>query len=110
MYPQEQLVVASVLISAVGYWLFHKNRDAAFKRRWWPWFIIMGDLLVLGIVWRMHLPMPVYGIMIPSVLAVTMANLRNVKFCNACGRTILMKSTSSGQIAYCPYCGTRLID
>ena len=108
MYPQHQILILGLVLSGLGYILFHRNRDAKFKRRWWPWYIVGSDLLYVLVLWRLGFK-PMFGAILPGMFLVMLTNLAGVKFCDACGRTIMLRNWT-GKLAYCPYCGTRVAD
>jgi hypothetical protein len=108
-FPLAQLVTAWVLMGVVGYYAFHVNRNAAFKRKWWPCYLLLSNGLFLYLFWTMGFRGPALWMMGGSVLF-SYLSLSRVRFCNACGRTVMVREAFGATLAYCPYCGTRLVN
>jgi hypothetical protein len=92
------------LFSAV-FFLFGKN--ASLKRKVWPPFTIATAVLFVGFAWAMGFPSQVFLVMIPAVAFITFLNLRSVKFCDGCGKTIMSQNPFSPP-QFCSKCGARL--
>jgi len=96
--------VALGLFSA-AFFFFGKN--ASLKRKVWPPFTIATAIVFVGFVWAMGFPSQVFLVMIPAVALITFLNLRSVKFCDACGKTI-MKQNPFSTPQFCSKCGAKL--
>jgi hypothetical protein len=95
------------LCGLIGQILFFK-KDVRFKRKWSPRLqILIGLLFILfvaGSSWQMALFF--FG---PMVTLITYFNIRNMKFCDACGAT-LIRGMWLPKMEYCSKCGARLAD
>jgi len=97
------------LVSIGSAAFFRYNRNAALKRRVWPAFLVVASLVFVGIVWFVGRRVEVLAFVVPAVALLTLANLRMVRFCGACGDTV--RSASPWRRAvYCPRCGSKLPD
>ncbi len=100
------LIVTWVLACALGTLFFIFNKNAKLKRKVWPVvaigvgiaFIAMGYFM--GILSRLPL-------MVPMVIIITFFNIRSMKFCDNCGKTISHKALFS-KLEYCPKCGSKM--
>lgn len=86
---------------------FFLGKNASLKRKVWPPFTIATAILFVGFVWAMGFPSQVFFIMIPAVALITFLNLRSVKFCDACGKTIMSQNPFS-RPEFCSKCGAKL--
>jgi len=83
---------------------FFLNKDAALKRKVWPAFTIATGILFIGFLWAMGASSPLFVI---AVVIITVLNLRAAKFCDACGKTLMMRNPLSPP-QYCAKCGAKL--
>jgi hypothetical protein len=97
-------VVVWIVLGLLSAGIFFFNRDAKLKRRLWGPFVILAGVLFTGFTWLMGAPILFVG---PAVLAITLLNLRSVKFCDACGRTIHSPNPFS-PASFCSKCGAEL--
>jgi hypothetical protein len=86
---------------------FFLGKNAKLKRKVWPPFTIATAILFVGFAWAMGFPSQVFLFMIPFVGLITFLNLRSVKFCDACGKTIMNQNPISPP-QFCSKCGARL--
>ena len=88
---------------------FHFSKNAQLKRRLWPPYIIGIGLLFLGVVSLMsrRAAGDFSLVAIPMVVVITLLNLRAVRFCDACGKTIYNAGIFS-RAEFCPNCGAKL--
>jgi uncharacterized membrane protein YdbT with pleckstrin-like domain len=98
-----------VVLGGVGTYLFQFNRNAARKRRLFPWFVgLVGGLMlvfttaIVGASWQILI------FTIPAIVLITYLNIRGTQFCPHCGRTINNHGLIMTRRAYCPYCGAPL--
>jgi hypothetical protein len=61
-------------------------------------------MLFIGFVWAMGVASPIFII---AVVIITVLNLRAVKFCDACGKTMMIQNPLSPP-QYCSKCGAQL--
>jgi len=97
-------VTMGVVFSA----FFYLNKDAALKRKVWPIVSIVTGLVFVGYVLSMGTPAHVLVIMIPFVALITLINLRVMRFCDECGRTVRTRSAFA-PAKFCPHCGAPLV-
>jgi hypothetical protein len=64
-------------------------------------------VLFLTFVALMDFPRPFFLFLIPAVALMTFLNLRNTKFCDACGKTLINQNPFSPP-AFCSKCGAAL--
>lgn len=86
-------------------WSFYWKGSLEAKRRWHPRIIFGVAVVFLGFiatVMPFALPMAV-----PAVAVISFLNFKNIKFCPACGRT-LMQNPPWAAINFCPKCGADL--
>lgn len=88
---------------------FFLNNNAGLKRRAWAPFCIAVGLLFLIFTALMGFPQHVFLIAIPAVALITILNIRHVKFCSACGKTVYSQNPFSPP-KFCSKCGATLQD
>ena len=92
---------------AVGLMPFYFWRNARFKRRYFPWYLASGGVLLLA-VWRSWgMPLPMLALAAPLVGVTLYLNLRTTQFCDGCSRTVLPTFLFS-RPSFCPSCGRSL--
>ena len=96
-----------VVLGLISVAFFFLGRNASLKRKVWPPLTIATAILFVGFVWAMGFPSHVFLILIPAVAIITFLNLRSVKFCDACGRTIMNQIPFSPP-RFCSKCGAKL--
>ena len=64
------------------------NKNVALKRKVLPASIIFTSILHLAFTWITGAPAHVFIFVVPGVALIAFLNIRNIKFCNSCGRTI----------------------
>lgn len=92
-------------ISIVGFLLFYVGKDAAFKRRWYPWFTIFSGIVFgsFAISMDTSLIVPI----VPIIALITFLNIKFTKFCDRCGVTIGRQGWFT-KLVCCPECGAEL--
>jgi biotin transporter BioY len=104
-----------IILGITGFLLFHIKRDAEFKRRWFPPFVISTGVLFLGFVWLITSLNPnkndpiaemLFGV--PFVILIMFLNIRMTKFCSNCGKTAYPRTFSAPK--FCSDCGASLQD
>lgn len=86
---------------------FFLGRNASLKRKVFPPLAVAAAILFVGFVWAMGFPSHVLLVLIPVVVLITFLNLRSVKFCDDCGRTIINQIPFSPP-QFCSKCGAKL--
>jgi hypothetical protein len=90
--------------SALFFWL---NRDAALKRKVFPPLMIGAGVIFIGFIWLTGAPTQFLFIAIPAVVLISFLNIRGMKFCDSCGRTIHSQNPFS-PAEFCSKCGAKL--
>lgn len=84
------------------FWVFSRNRNAGFKRKYFLWFVGIGYLsFSLGWIHKGGPPLLLLFFALAGFLA-----LRTIKFCRGCGRTVTSKS-GFFKLRFCPDCGVK---
>jgi hypothetical protein len=88
----------------VGFFVFYRSRNAALKERWHRSFVL-GSAVVFA-VWALltGLPASMLLFLVPALALVSWLNLRNTRFCHACGRTVVTAEFWL-RPGFCPHCG-----
>lgn len=87
-----------------SFFMFYISRDVGRKRRLFPWFNLIAGVLFVGFVWVAGFPIGVVLVSIPLVALITWLNTRQIRFCDACGKTATSMSLG-GKPRYCQQCG-----
>ncbi len=75
------------ILAVAGFVIFYFYRNAAFKRRWWPRYVISGGALFLGFMVVLGMPPFFLLFAVPFVALILWGNLQSVRFCDNGGRT-----------------------
>jgi hypothetical protein len=96
-----------VILGILGFFLFYVNNNAEFKKKYFPWYVIMAGV-IFGIC-LIFAGMPPFAliIFIPAIALITFLNLHFIKFCSSCGKTI-STNTWPSKVKYCSNCGAKL--
>lgn len=86
---------------------FSLSRNAALKRRVWPYVSVATGLVFVGFAVTMGFPQQGLLLMVPFVALITLLNVRATKFCDACGKTVRDQNLFS-PMKFCPKCGAQL--
>lgn len=92
-------------IFSTVFFLFNKN--AQLKRKVWAPFGIFVGILFLTFLALMEAPREMFFIAVPMLILITIVNIRNVKFCDNCGKTVMSQNPFSPS-KFCPQCGASL--
>jgi hypothetical protein len=100
-----------VVLGIVSTAFFFLNDNAALKRKVHPPYVIGVSILFFGFVVLMGTPRDVffYCILVPAIVLITFMNLRNTKFCDTCGRTLINQNPFVCP-RFCSKCGASLED
>ena len=98
---------AWIVLALLGALVFQISKDVAFKRAWYPRYVIGTGVLFGGVIVLMSGP-NAFSLLIglPMIALITYLNVRLTRFCPGCGRTIYPGGFSRPR--YCPRCGTLL--
>ena len=87
---------------------FYFSKNAPLKRKIWPPFVIGSATLFTAFAWYMSGESTGFAyIGIPMIVLITALNIRNVRFCDSCGKTIHNTNPFS-PAKFCPKCGAGL--
>ncbi len=101
------LVIWAVL--AIGFSAFlYLSSNAALKRKVWPFATLAASLIFIAFVWTSGIPHEGLLFVIPMVTFITWINIRTMKFCDACGKTVQTRNPFSPP-KFCPQCGAPLV-
>ena len=99
--------VVWISLGFAGFFLFYLSKDVTFKKRYFPWYLVLTGFLFIVFGLSMGLPLTIMYIMVPAVALITFLNIRSTKFCDACGRTIIDQNWFS-KVEFCSKCGAKL--
>ena len=99
--------VVWIALGVAGFFLFYVSRNVQFKKKYFPWYVILAGVLFVFYALGMGLPSEMLYFMVPVVVLITFLNIRSTKFCDNCGRTIF-KQTWFTRVEYCAKCGAKL--
>lgn len=102
-------LIVWAILAGVGTYLFQFNRNAARKRRLFPWYVsLAGGLMLIFTTAIMGARWQILVFAVPAIVLITYLNIRGTQFCPRCGRTINNAGLTMTRRAYCPYCGAPL--
>jgi hypothetical protein len=96
-----------VVLGVIGFVIFSLGKDAKLKRKLWPPFVIGTALLFAFFVSLMGFPAFTFIFMGPMLVLIVYLQLKNTKFCDNCGKTIMNQNFFS-KPKYCFKCGEKL--
>ena len=102
-------MVVWVILGVISFLFFQFNRSAALKRKIWPVFIVAIGVIFFGFAYYFILRQQprVLFVAIPAIIFISFLNIRTVRFCDSCGRTLRRQPIFS-RTQFCPYCGADL--
>lgn len=96
------------VLGVVSWAFFSLNKNAALKRKVFRPFAIGSGLLFLGFIWsRGESSKPFFWLIVAALVVIVYLNLKAVKFCDACGKTVTSQNPLS-PAEFCPQCGSHL--
>jgi len=101
--------VVWIALGVAGFFLFYVSKNVRFKRRFFPWYVILAGVLFISFGLGMGFHLQMLFIMVPAVALITFLNIKSTKFCNSCGRTIINQVWFT-KVEYCGKCGAKLND
>jgi hypothetical protein len=96
-----------IVLGIVGLWSMYLDKDVARKKRLLPVFIIGSGALFVVFVFLISGSFGILAFMIPAVVLISFLNLRMIRICSACGRTIHSGMWFT-RPEYCSKCGASL--
>lgn len=97
-----------IVLTALGFFLFYRNKDVTFKRKYFPWFTAFVGILFLMFLVLMEFPREAFFLMVPAITIITFLNIRGTCFCSSCGSTVFSNGLGFSRTNYCPTCGASL--
>lgn len=104
---EKVLIAFGVLggVSLLSFALFYINKNAQFKRKYYPLFSVVTGALFLFIVYLQgFVNHQFWMVIVPIVSLITFMNIRGAKFCDNCGKSNFGQSLKDRKIE-CPKCG-----
>ncbi len=88
---------------------FHWSRNAALKRTLFPIFWVVLALGWTAVVYRMAYRQDpeIFFVFVTLLILSSFFNIRMMRFCDACGRTLRPKSIFQRD-SFCRHCGSKL--
>lgn len=96
-----------IVLGVSGFVVFFLSRDVNRKRRLFPGFTVLTGILFVGFVWAMGFSGGIVLAAIPIVALISWLNIRQTRFCDACGRTVVTMFPGQ-RPRYCHQCGAAL--
>ena len=109
MRPFPIFFVVWIALGVAGSLLFYVSKNARFKRRIFPWYVILTSTLFILFGLGIGFPLQMLYIMVPVVGLIAFLNIISTKFCDNCGRTITNQPWFT-KVESCPKCGAKLND
>ncbi len=104
------LLSAIVWLLAVGggFAFFATHRDAALKRRLWPWANVLAVATFVALaLWASALSIELAPLLAVGAVGLTAFGWRIAQFCGRCGATVLNANPFVRE-RFCPRCAARL--
>jgi len=96
-----------IALGIASLWFLYFDKNVVRKKRLLPIFIIGSGALFVIFVFSINGDLRVMAFVVPAVVLISFLNLRMIKVCSSCGRTI-----NSGlcflRAEYCSKCGAKL--
>jgi hypothetical protein len=97
-----------IVLGVSSFLFFQLNRDSKLKKRVLPFFVVgVGVIFGTFAAWMSNWQPFVLAFFIPMVALITFLNLRTIKFCPSCGRT-LYRQPVFAKASFCSHCGSSL--
>ena len=102
-------LVVWIALGVAGFFLFYVSKNVRFKKRYYPWYAILGGVLFIAFGLGMGFTLEMLYFMVPAVALITFLNIKSTKFCDNCGRTIINQMWFT-KVESCAKCGAKLND
>jgi uncharacterized membrane protein len=96
-----------IVLGVVGVWFQFFNRNIPQKKRLLPIFTVGSGVLFAVFVFLMIGDVRVLFFIVPAIALIIFLNLRMIKVCESCGRTVTSNVWFS-KMEYCSKCGAKL--
>ena len=103
------LAVVWILFGAAGALLFYVSKNVKFKKKYFPWFVMLAGAMALCLALGMGFSVGMLFFMLPFVALVAILNIKLTKFCENCGSTIMNQMWATN-FESCAKCGAKLND
>jgi hypothetical protein len=102
-------MIVWVILALISFLFFQFNRNAAVKRAVrLPLIVVVGIVFAAFLYYQVgHQQPQILYIAVPAIILISFLNIRMVRFCDSCGKTIYQQLPFS-RPRYCPYCGAKL--
>ena len=103
-----------IVLGIDGFFLFYLGKDVAFKRKWFPRYVILAGVLFVVFATSIMafsansleiLGMLAFIILITSIISYL--NIKMTRFCDKCGATLVNQNWFVA-MKFCPKCGAEL--
>ena len=103
---------AGCAILALSSWLWVRSRPTPQEKKLWSdRTSIIGDVFVVGfmcfflVLWRQYIAVPIF---IAFGVFIAYLNIRNMFYCDSCGKRSTSSYGWSTRSFHCPHCGHKL--
>ena len=96
-----------VILGLLGIWFMFIDRNVTRKKRLLPVFIIGTGAAFVLFVFLITGDLHVLAFVLPAAVLISFLNLRMIKVCSSCGRTI-QSGVWFTKAEYCSKCGAKL--
>jgi hypothetical protein len=96
-----------VVLGILSLWFLYFDRNVARKKRLLPVFIVGSGALFVIFVFLLSGDLRTLVLAVPAVVLICFLNLRMMKVCSACGRTV-QSGVWFTKAEYCSKCGAKL--
>lgn len=98
-----------LILSVLGLIFFWANRNAALKRKTWPWFVIgMAVIFYLFLHQRFEHQTTVRPLFFFGLCLMSFFQIWRTRFCDSCGKTLFYNHSGFQRQRFCPQCGAEL--
>lgn len=110
----QYFVGAWAILALAGFLMFYRGSTAAFKRRWFRWFVGFSGALFAAYIllwtyphWQDGMPPLLIFVALPMIAFISYVNIKVTKFCDRCGSSAFPLGGFTPP-AQCPKCGAPL--
>jgi len=96
-----------IALGIASLWFLYFDKNIARKKRLLPIFIIGSGALFAIFVFLISGDLRIMAFVVPAVVLISFLNLRTIRVCSSCGRTIKSGLWFS-RAEYCAKCGAKL--
>lgn len=96
-----------VVLGTLSMWFLFVDRNVNRKKRLLPVFIIGTSTLFVVFVFLITGDLHILAFVLPAAVLIALMNLRMIKVCSTCGRTI-QSGIMFAKAEYCSKCGAKL--